>query len=106
MDNQVKLHGHRIELGDIEANLRALPGIRDAVALPVRRGDAVDALVACVVLAGGARGSDFDVANELRSMLAARVPAYMIPRRFRFFEALPMTINGKTDRRELERLVT
>jgi D-alanine--poly(phosphoribitol) ligase subunit 1 len=106
MDNQVKLHGHRIELGDVEANLRSLPGVRDAVALPVRRGGAVDALAACVVLAGGPRGTDFEAANRLRSMLAERVPAYMIPRRFRFFDALPMTINGKADRRELERLVT
>ena len=35
MDNQIKLHGHRIELADVEANLRALPGVRDAVVLPV-----------------------------------------------------------------------
>jgi len=106
MDSQVKLHGHRIELGDVEANLRALPRVRDAVVLPIRRGGAIDALIACVLLTGERQGTDFEEANRLRSLLAMRVPAYMIPRRFRFFDALPMTINGKADRRELERLVT
>ena len=51
MDGQVKVHGYRIELGDLEANLRALPEIADAVVLPVVKQDRIDSLAAIVVLA-------------------------------------------------------
>ena len=51
MDGQIKLHGYRIELGDLEANLRALPDIADAVVLPVQKGGKIDSLAAFVVLA-------------------------------------------------------
>jgi D-alanine--poly(phosphoribitol) ligase subunit 1 len=101
MDNQIKLHGHRIELGDVEANLRSLPGVRDAVVLPVVRRDRVDSLAAFVILAERAAGSDFEQANALRARLAERVPVYMLPRKFLFREAFPMTANGKADRRSL-----
>ena len=50
IDNQIKLHGYRIELADVEANLRALAGVRDAVVLPVLRQGAVDSLAAFVIL--------------------------------------------------------
>lgn len=107
MDNQVKLHGHRIELGDVEANLRALPGVRDAVIVPIERPVApgtVDGLGACVILAERGEASDFVLANTLRGLLAERVPVYMVPRRIRFVDRFPMTVNGKADRRAIERL--
>ena len=50
IDNQIKLHGYRIELADVEANLRALAGVRDAVVLPVLKQGAVDSLAAFVIL--------------------------------------------------------
>ena len=56
MDNQIKLHGHRIELGDMESNLRALEEVADAVVLPVRKGDRVDSVAAFVVLSGPQQG--------------------------------------------------
>ena len=101
MDNQIKLHGYRIELGDVEANLRALPGVRDAVVLPVLWQGRPDALAAFVVLAERPPGTDFEVGNDLRAKLAERLPAYMLPREFRFLDAFPMTPNGKADRRKL-----
>ena len=52
MDSQVKVNGYRIELGDLEANLRALPEIADAVVLPVEKSGRIDSLAAFVVLAG------------------------------------------------------
>ena len=52
MDNQIKLHGYRIELGDVEANLRTLPGVCDAIALPVLRAGVPDALAAFVIFHG------------------------------------------------------
>jgi D-alanine--poly(phosphoribitol) ligase subunit 1 len=101
MDNQIKLHGHRIELGDIEANLRALAGVRDALVLPTLWHGQPDALSAFVVMAERGPESDFDLGNRLRAQLAERVPAYMLPRQFNFLEAFPMTPNGKADRKKL-----
>ena len=105
MDSQVKVNGYRIELGDLEANLRALPEIADAVVLPVERAGRTESLAAFVVLAGKCSGSDFEVSAHLKTRLAERLPAYMLPRRFHFLDAFPMTANGKADRRALaERL--
>jgi len=97
-DHQVKLHGHRIELGDVEANLCALEGVRDAVALPVVRNGEVDSLAAFVIAPSA--GSDSDV-RSLRAQLAERVPPYMLPRVVRFVDRFPMTANGKIDRLKL-----
>ncbi len=105
MDSQVKVNGYRIELGDLEANLRALPEIADAVVLPVEKGGKIDALAAIVVLAVEKSGSDFEVAARLKAQLGERLPAYMIPRKFKFVDAFPMTANGKADRRKLAELL-
>jgi D-alanine--poly(phosphoribitol) ligase subunit 1 len=107
MDSQVKVNGYRIELGDLEANLRALPEIADAVVLPVEKAGRTESLAAFVVLAGKRSGSDFEVSAHLKTRLAQRLPAYMLPRKFHFLDAFPMTANGKADRRALaERLGT
>ena len=97
-DHQVKLHGHRIELGDVEANLCALEGVRDAVALPVVRNGEVDSLAAFVIALSA--GSESDV-RSLRARLGDRVPPYMLPRVVRFVDRFPMTANGKIDRLKL-----
>jgi D-alanine--poly(phosphoribitol) ligase subunit 1 len=101
LDLQVKLHGHRVEPGEVEARLRELPGVADAVVLPVERGGAVESLAACVVLDPRPRGGDFQVGQELRARLAAVLPAYMLPRRFVVLDRFPMTPSGKADRRRL-----
>ncbi len=105
MDGQVKVNGYRIELGDLEANLRALPEVADAVVLPVTKGDRVDSLAAFIVPAVARTGSDFEFSSLLKIGLGARVPAYMIPRKFKFLDAFPMTANGKADRRKLAELL-
>ncbi len=101
MDNQIKLHGYRIELADVEANLRALTGVRDAVVLPVLGQGAVDSLAAFVILNERPVRTDFQLACDLKGQLIERLPAYMIPRRFSFLESFPMNTNGKADRRKL-----
>jgi D-alanine--poly(phosphoribitol) ligase subunit 1 len=106
MDSQVKVNGYRIELGDLEANLRALPEIADAVVLPVEKAGRIESLAAFVVLAGEPAGSDFEVTARLKIRLAEHLPAYMLPRKFHYLDAFPMTANGKADRRALtQRLV-
>ena len=101
MDGQIKLFGYRIELGDLEANLRALPEIVDAVVLPVRKAGKIESLAAFVILSGEKAGTDFQAAAALKAKLAERLPAYMLPRKFIFLETFPMTPNGKADRRVL-----
>jgi D-alanine--poly(phosphoribitol) ligase subunit 1 len=101
IDEQIKLTGYRIELGDVEANLRALPTVRDAVVIPVVKSGAAQSLTAFVTLAARNEPSDFKLAHDLRSQLGERLPAYMLPRKFVFLDAFPMTANGKVDRTAL-----
>jgi D-alanine--poly(phosphoribitol) ligase subunit 1 len=101
MDNQVKVNGFRIELGDLESNLRALAGIADAAVLPVEKGGRIDSLAAFIVETERSEGSDFERAARIKTRLAERLPAYMVPRKILFADAFPMTPNGKVDRRKL-----
>ncbi len=102
-DGQIKLHGYRIELADIESNLLALPDVREAVVLPVERGGAPQWLAAYVTLATGLPPAEAEVttAAALREALAGKLPAYMLPRSIHFVSAFPLTANGKVDRRKL-----
>ncbi|MBT2491914.1 amino acid adenylation domain-containing protein [Streptomyces sp. ISL-96] len=91
IDDQVKIRGFRIELGEIESALAGHPAVRDAVVV-VRD----ERLVAYVVPAGHAPSL-----GELRAHLAASLPEYMIPAAFVPLDALPLTTNGKLDKRAL-----
>jgi D-alanine--poly(phosphoribitol) ligase subunit 1 len=103
VDEQIKLSGYRIELSDVEANLRALPTVRDAVVIPVIKDGAAQSLTAFISLAARNETSDFKLAHNLRNQLGERLPAYMWPRKFVFLDAFPMTANGKVDRTALAR---
>jgi len=93
-DHQVKVRGMRVELGEIEAVLRAHRSVRECVVM--LRGDQIDAtLVAYVVPMNGAG------LNRLREYLDARLPRHMVPPAFVELERLPLLPNGKVDRRSL-----
>ncbi|MEU3183953.1 amino acid adenylation domain-containing protein [Streptomyces sp. NPDC006923] len=98
-DHQVKLGGHRVELGEVEAALEADPAVRHAVATvletPVRR------LAAAVSARGPAPQAD-----ELRARVAERLPAPMVPERILVLDDLPLTANGKFDRTAVRRALT
>ena len=101
IDEQIKLSGYRIEPGDVEANLRALASVRDAVVIPVIKDGAVQSLAAFVVLAARDEASHFDLSHKVRNELSKRLPTYMLPRKFVSVDAFPMTANGKVDRASL-----
>jgi amino acid adenylation domain-containing protein len=94
-DQQVKLRGFRIELGEIEAALRSQPGVQEAVVV-VEEGESKRLLGYVVVETGGQIE-----ANELRQRLRQSLPDYMIPAAFVVLDKLPLTANGKVDRRAL-----
>ncbi|MCL6731107.1 non-ribosomal peptide synthetase [Streptomyces neyagawaensis] len=92
-DTQVKVRGFRIEIGEVENALLRVDGVRDGA----------------VVVAGGARLVAFHSGRPLpgevlRERLAASLPAYMVPSVFHWRASLPLTANGKTDRRALTEL--
>ncbi|QWP77239.1 amino acid adenylation domain-containing protein [Lysobacter sp. K5869] len=96
-DQQVKIRGHRVELGEIEAQLRGFAQIAEA-AVALHRDSAGNALLtAYVVPAAGAALEP----ETLRRALAARLPDYMVPAAWIEQAALPMTSSGKLDRKAL-----
>jgi len=95
VDRQVKLRGHRIELGEVEAVLEEAPSVRAAVVLLREDPPGGPRLVAYTV--GGEPG-DAPVEDALRAHLRARLPEYMIPSAFVALDAFPLTPNGKVDR--------
>ena len=97
LDHQVKLRGYRIELGEVEAALSAQAGVSEAVVV-VREDEPGDKrLVGYVVAEAGAVVNS----SELRRGLQERLPEYMVPAALVMLEQLPLTANGKVNRREL-----
>ena len=94
VDHQVKIRGFRIELGDIEAAIRTVAQPRHCVVVTQPTPTGEMALVA--YLAGTPIGPD-----ELRTLLAARLPAYMVPAAVVELESMPFLTNGKIDRKSL-----
>lgn len=93
VDTQVKIDGHRLELAEIEAQLESHPGVHQCAVAVAGEGD-LRQLIAFVVAK--------DVrSRELRQHASTVLPAYAVPHRIRFLDALPLTTSGKVDRRRL-----
>ncbi|MFE7646434.1 amino acid adenylation domain-containing protein [Streptomyces phaeoluteigriseus] len=93
VDHQVKIRGHRIELGEVEAALRGVTGVTDA-AVDVAVDSAGSTRLAAFVT------GDVDVA-EVKAELSTTLPDYMVPAAFVVLDRLPLTANGKVDRKAL-----
>ena len=99
-DDQVKIRGYRVELEEITAVLRKVPGVRDAVVLMTQTSTGPSRLLAYVVPEPSA------VLNpeQLRDGLRRQMPEYMTPSGFIILDKLPVTVNGKVDRKALVRM--
>lgn len=95
VDNQVKVHGYRVELGEIEAALRTAGAVDVAVALGWPR-----TATGCEGIVAFTTPSDRPV-EAIRRDVAARLPKYMVPREIRFLDHFPLNVNGKIDRKAL-----
>ncbi|MFG1918461.1 amino acid adenylation domain-containing protein [Micromonospora sp. NPDC048898] len=96
-DLQVKIRGHRVEPGEVEAAMREHSQVAEAVVVAGPDPAGGDRLIGYVVAAGDAAPA----AGELRDFLRRRLPAYMVPSAFVAIPAIPLTTSGKTDRRAL-----
>ncbi|MFD3487838.1 amino acid adenylation domain-containing protein [Streptomyces sp. NPDC058665] len=92
-DDQVKIRGHRVEPGEIQAALTALPGVRDAAVVPRRDRHGDLELIAYVVPATPAADM-----RELRTALSTGLPGHLMPRHWTCLERLPVNASGKLDR--------
>ncbi|KLU64113.1 D-alanine--poly(phosphoribitol) ligase subunit 1 [Desulfosporosinus acididurans] len=108
-DFQIKLHGYRIELGEIEEQLRKLPEVENAVVIPIVRRNKNAALQAFVKLSNNFKGFTKEpesikqeMGQQIRLKLGQILPAYMLPQRYSFIESIPLTMNGKVDRKALQ----
>ena len=97
VDSQVKIRGHRIELGEIEVALRQHPEIREVVVVAASDEREHKRLVAYLV----SSGKPAPTVSELQSFLKTRLPSYMWPSIFVLLDEMPLTPNGKVDRRAL-----
>lgn len=101
IDEQVKIHGYRVELAEVEQGLMQLPGIAQAVVLARAMNPLESCLHAFIVFQHGWPDTD---EGKLLSLLASRLPPYMLPSRIHRLFELPVTANGKVDKRALQSL--
>ncbi|NUT04108.1 MAG: amino acid adenylation domain-containing protein [Hamadaea sp.] len=102
LDHQVKIRGHRIELGDIEAALDSADGVARSVVTTFTADGGQAQLAAYIQPAPGASPT----VTALRQHLAGLLPGYMIPARFAVLDLFPLTPNGKVDRQALPAAAT
>jgi amino acid adenylation domain-containing protein len=100
VDHQVKIRGNRVEPGEVEAALRKHPAVQDAVVLAREDSPGDKRLVAYVVAQPGS-ASGAELMRELRKALGEKLPQYMVPSAFVPLPSMPLSANGKVDRKAL-----
>ena len=98
IDNQIKLHGYRVKIEDIENNIRKLPFIKNVVVVPIKEKGIIKYLVAAIILNEKFEGN---IILAVKKFLRDLLPSYMISRKVKVLEVLPMNTNGKIDRKKI-----
>nr|WP_282098765.1 non-ribosomal peptide synthetase [Pseudoalteromonas sp. MMG013] len=99
-DTQVKIRGYRIELGEVESVLNQCNGVKNSVVL-VKGTEEQNSLVGYVAVEGDIAGNESILINNLRAELHTMLPNYMVPSIFMLLDQLPLTTNGKIDKKAL-----
>lgn len=107
IDHQIKLHGYRIELGDIESNLLKISEITGTAVIPEKNEDGIVKYLAAFVVPSAESGMTDCYANrkKIRTELKKMIPSYMVPKKICFINEMPLTANGKINRKRLEELL-
>lgn len=101
-DTQAQIRGFRVEMGEIEVRVQQLPGVREAVAMPVSVGSGEDEAIAAYLLLEDEVKRRGEFSSEFaRKFLAERIPTYMVPSFFIVLDSFPLNHNGKIDRHAL-----
>ena len=99
---QIKFHGYRIELGDIEHNLEKINEVNEAVVIPYYKEDKIKYLVG--IISSNCLENNYETRKMIKEKLRELLPEYMIPKKMIINEELPMNQNGKIDRKKLREL--
>jgi D-alanine--poly(phosphoribitol) ligase subunit 1 len=101
IDFQIKLHGYRMELEEIEHHIAKSKYVKAVVVIPIYQNDKIEYLSASIVPSEHTFEKEYQLTSAIRNELGEVLPAYMIPRKFTYHEELPMTPNGKVDRKQI-----
>ena len=104
MDFQIKLNGYRIELGDIESNILEMDDVTYCVVLPIEKRGEIKGLAAFVTLDHPVE-DEFEYSQSVRKYIGEKLPHYMVPKKCIVLDEMPMTNNGKADRRALKEML-
>ena len=104
IDFQIKLNGYRMELEEIETQLRQSQYVRETIVVPVYKNGKVVHLIGAVVPHEKVE-DNLEMTTNIKHELKSRLPEYMIPRKFEWMEQLPLTSNGKLDRKKIAEVV-
>jgi len=102
IDHQVKIRGYRVELGEIENTILEVPGVKQVIVIIQENASNQKKLVAYIVLEDGNRKSDeYEIIQLVRRNCEEKLPDYMQPNQVMFIDSVPLTVNGKLDKKKL-----
>lgn len=101
IDDQIKYNGYRIELDEINSSLHRIPGIIDAVTIPLKVGNTVKKLIAFIKVEVDKKDNVAEFKAEIKRTLLISIPEYMVPSEFCIIDEFPVNTNHKIDRKEL-----
>lgn len=101
MNNQIKYRGYRIEINEIEGNIRLYPGVENVCVLPIYDDSLLKCISILAIIRTHTESEAIEVKSNLKHFLAERLPDYMVPSHLFFVNEFPTTLNGKMDRNKL-----
>ncbi|MEH7416168.1 D-alanine--poly(phosphoribitol) ligase subunit DltA [Neobacillus drentensis] len=101
LDFQIKLHGYRMELEEVEYHIAKCKYVKSAVVVPIYQDDKIEYLSVLIIPAEHPFEKEYQLTGAIKKELGLVLPAYMIPRKFSYHKELPITPNGKVDRKTI-----